>query len=205
MKNTLNPELKVGDKIICYHMEGETSVSPGTTGTVKHIGRDPFDSNETIISVQWDNGSTLSLLSSTDAWKIMQQESIQENINEDSNWKFITENPDIFDNFDWKWLREFLYKIRDSGIINMFGAAPLLYSGKDHIDRYYGEGKEEDEKFQAVLEDADKAKDKIVEGVVNYMLANNKDLGDMDKVNNYARHFSQKIVGLYIALSGFRQ
>ena len=35
MKNTLNPELKVGDKIICYHMEGETSVSPGTTGTVK--------------------------------------------------------------------------------------------------------------------------------------------------------------------------
>ena len=102
MKNTLNPELKVGDKIICYHMEGETSVSPGTTGTVKHIGRDPFDSNETIISVQWDNGSTLSLLSSTDAWKIMPQESIQENINQDSNWKFITENPDIYDNFDWK-------------------------------------------------------------------------------------------------------
>lgn len=69
-KRGLNPELEVGDKIICYFMEGETSVPPGTTGTVMSIDRDPFDDNGKIISVKWDNGVNLSLISTTDAWKM---------------------------------------------------------------------------------------------------------------------------------------
>jgi hypothetical protein len=71
MKGPLNPELKVGDKIMCYHMEGETNVPPGTTGIVTQISVDPFEPNgdEKIISVNWDNGSGLALISSTDAWK----------------------------------------------------------------------------------------------------------------------------------------
>ena len=43
MKGVLNPELKSGDKIVCYHMEGETGVPPGTTGVVSNVGRDPFE------------------------------------------------------------------------------------------------------------------------------------------------------------------
>ena len=52
-------------------MDGETGVPPGTKGTVRRISRDPFESNgdESIIEVIWDNGSTLALVSSTDAWK----------------------------------------------------------------------------------------------------------------------------------------
>jgi hypothetical protein len=71
MKGTLNPQLKVGDKIICYHMEGELGVPPGTSGRVTGITKDPFefDSDEQIISVDWENGSKLSMISSTDAWK----------------------------------------------------------------------------------------------------------------------------------------
>jgi hypothetical protein len=71
MKTPLNPPLNVGDRIICYHMEGETGISPGTKGTVVKISKDPFeyDSDEKIISVDWDNGSTLALITSTDAWK----------------------------------------------------------------------------------------------------------------------------------------
>jgi len=32
-----------------------------------------MDGDEEIISVDWDNGSTLSLLSTTDAWKKIQE------------------------------------------------------------------------------------------------------------------------------------
>ena len=72
MKGPLNPPLEVGDRIICYHMEGETSVTPGTKGVVTSINSDPFEplaADEKIISVDWDNGSHLALISSTDAWK----------------------------------------------------------------------------------------------------------------------------------------
>ena len=195
--------LNVGDRIMVYHMEGELSVPAGTTGTVKKIGRDPFEpEGESIIEVNWDNGSNLSLLSSTDVWKIIEDES--QKLNEqgtDQNWQFITQNADVFENFDWRWFREFLSKIRDSGIINMFGAAPLLYSGKKHIERYYGEDREDDDVFQAVLEDAENSKNKIVQGVLKYMEKNDKDLDNMDLINRYARHFSQKLLGLYITFS----
>ena len=203
MKSQFNVPLNVGDRIMVYHMEGELSVPAGTTGTVKKIGRDPFEpEGESIIEVNWDNGSNLSLLSSTDVWKIIEDES--QKLNEqgtDQNWQFITQNADVFENFDWRWFREFLSKIRDSGIINMFGAAPLLYSGKKHIERYYGEDREDDDVFQAVLEDAENSKNKIVQGVLKYMEKNDKDLDNMDLINRYARHFSQKLLGLYITFS----
>ena len=76
MKSELNPKLKVGDRVVCYHMDGETGVPPGTEGTVTKVQKDPFEPNEDdlIISVDWDNGSTLSLLSTTDAWKKIQSQ-----------------------------------------------------------------------------------------------------------------------------------
>ena len=83
----------------------------------------------------------------------------------------------------------------------MYAAYPLLYSGSEHIDRYYGEGREDDENFQAVLEDADESKNKIIQGVIKFMEKNNKDLDNLDQVNRYAQNFAQKILGLYIALS----
>ncbi len=71
MKRSLNAELKVGDKVMCYHMDGEIGVPPGTIGKVTNISSDPFEptEDEKIISVQWENGSALALISSTDSWK----------------------------------------------------------------------------------------------------------------------------------------
>ena len=182
-------------------MEGETSVPPGTLGIVTRITSDPFESkNENLISVKWDNGSNLALITSTDAWKLAPKENIKEQ--RDDTWRHMTDNPDIFEHFDWRFFREFLEKIRKSGIVNMFGASSLLYSGKEHIDRYYGEGREDDDEFQNMLEDADTAKDKIVQGVVSYMQANNKGLDDMGSVNRYAENFSKKILRLYMVMHG---
>ena len=203
MKGPLNPDLQVGDIIMLLHMEGETSVTPGTVGVVKKITRDPFESeDEKIITVKWENGSTLNLITSTDAWKIVSKPEIKEQRDpSDQTWRYMADNADIFEYFDWKWLEKFLYKLRDTGIVNMYGSSQLLYAGSEHIDRYYGEGKEDDEEFQEFLEQADEAKNKIIQGVIKYMNANGKDLDDMNAVNRFARHFSQKILGLYIALS----
>lgn len=203
MKGPLNPPLNVGDIVVCYHMDGETSVPPGTKGTVRSVVKDPFEpEGELIYNIDWENGSALGLLSSQDAWKKVQEEPKDIQEQKDSGWNYLTQNPDVLEYFDWRWFREYLKTIRDSGIINMFEASPLLYSGKKHIDRYYGEGREDDEKFQKVLDDAEESKNKLIQGVIKYMETNNKDLDDMGLVNRYAKNFSQKLLGLYITMSG---
>lgn len=198
MRGELNPKLKIGDVIVCYHMDGETSVPPGTTGVVKKISKDPFEEDGELIEVEWENGSRLALVSTVDAWKKVQEEQITE---QSDPWDVIIKNEDIFKHFDWRWLEQFLYKLRDTGIVNMLGSSPLLYAGSKHIDRYYGEGREDDEEFQEFLKEADKAKDKIVQGIISYMIEHDKDLDNMDEVNRLARLFSKKILSIYIALS----
>lgn len=191
MKGKMNPPLEMGDEIILYHMEGESSVSPGTKGIVTKIEQDPFERESKIISVKWENGSQLSLLSATDFWK----KSIP-SINEDRQFDYFSNNPEIFENFDWRFLSDYLSKVRESGIVNMFGASPLLYAGKDHIERYYGEGREDDEDFQNVLELAEEAKNKMIQGTLKWMKKNNKEL-DIDNVNIYIKKLSNKVWGLF--------
>jgi hypothetical protein len=198
MKSELNPRLKEGDRVICYHMDGETGVPPGTEGTVTKISRDPFEPNgdELIIEVNWDNGSTLALVSVTDAWK-KPKEKIQESTGS-VTYDYFSKNPEIFEHFDWRFLREFLYKLRESGVVNMFQSSPFLYSGKQWIDRYHGENQEDNEPFQEVLDMADKSKDKMIQGLLNYMESKNIDMDDMGKVNHLIEKFASKIVNLYI-------
>lgn len=199
MKGTLNPELKSGDKIVCYHMEGETGVPPGTAGTVSHVGRDPFEKDGNIISVEWDNGSKLSLISVTDAWKKV-GEKIQE-ATLSPEYDFFSANPELFEHFDWRFLRNYLFKLRESGVINMFQAAPFLYSGKKWIDRYHGEDQEDNEAFQELLEMADEAKDKMIQGLLKYMESKNMDTSDMTRVNSLVNKLAMKINQLYMTFA----
>jgi hypothetical protein len=154
-----------------------------------------------MISVKWDNGSSLSLLSDVDAWK-----KVKENVSEGAKESFFEKNEDLFDFFDRKWFNQFLMKMRDTGIVNMLTAAPLIYSGKEHLDRYYGEGKEDDEDFQELLEMADTARDKMIQGIMEYIEAKNLEIDeDMRLVNSLARKFSVALVGNYILFNNFRQ
>lgn len=199
MKGELNPTLKEGDRVVCYHMDGETGVPPGTEGTVRRISRDPFEPNgdELIIEVNWDNGSTLALVSVTDAWK-KSKEKIQESSNS-ATYDYFSKNPEIFENFDWRFLRNFLYKLRDSSVVNMLQSSPFLYSGKEWIERYYGENKEDNESFQEVLEMADESKHKMIQGLLKYMASKNMDIDDLGTANRLIAKFASKIVNLYIS------
>ena len=196
-KKELNPKLDVGDRIMCLHMEGEFSVPMGTTGIVQKISKDPFEQNEQIIMVEWDNGSTLNLLSVTDKWIKVPRENIEEQF-ETSQYDFFSKNSEVFDNFDWRFLREFLKKLRDSAAVNMFHSEPFLYSGKEWINRYYGENQEDNEDFQEVLNMADKAKNEMILGVLKYMETKGIEI-ELNKVNNLVRNFAKKILQLYIS------
>jgi hypothetical protein len=182
-------------------MDNEVSVPPGTIGTVTKVQADPTMEDTIMISVKWDNGSSLSLLSDVDAWK-----KVKENVSEGAKESFFEKNEDLFDFFDRKWFNQFLMKMRDTGIVNMLTAAPLIYSGKEHLDRYYGEGKEDDEDFQELLEMADTARDKMIQGIMEYIEAKNLEIDeDMRLVNSLARKFSVALVGNYILFNNFRQ
>ncbi len=195
----MNPEVKVGDRIICYHMEGELGVPPGTKGTVKGVGRDPFElvNDEKIIRVSWDNGSQLSLLTTTDFWKL-DKDRVSEAVHEPSEYSTFKKTTDIFENFDWRYLRDYLVAVRDAGPVNMFEAGPFLIGGKEWIDRYYGQGHEDDPEFQKVLEMADTARDKMIAGTVNY-LNKNKENWELEDAERYLKTFAKKMMSVYIS------
>jgi hypothetical protein len=86
--------------------------------------------------------------------------------------------------------------LKDSGVINIFQAQPFLYSGREWIDRYYGEDQEDNEDFQEVLEMADEAKNKMIQGVLKYMESKGIEI-ELDKVNNLIAKSSSKILRLY--------
>lgn len=195
----LNPKLIPGDRIMCLHMDGETGVPMGTTGTVRRVGRDPFENDSEIIEVNWDNGKNLSLLSITDKWIKIAQETLTEQ-SSDRHYDFFSRNPDIFEHFDWRFLRNFLEKLRDASPVNMFQAAPFLYSGREWIDRYYGEDQEDNEDFQEMLEMADEAKDKMVQGTVSYMDSKGIDV-DLDNANRYIKKLGTAILELYMTFA----
>jgi hypothetical protein len=193
----LNPKLTKGDRIMCLHMVGESSVPMGSTGTVEKVGRDPFEDDGEIIEVKWDDGGRLALLSTTDSWVKIAQETLTEQTG-DPSFDYYDENPEIFENFDWRFLRQFLLKLRESSVENMFAVQPFLYSGREWIDRYFGEDQEYNEAFQEVLEMADESKDKMIQGVIKYMDSKGMEI-ELEKVNRLIRKFSDKILKLYIA------
>ena len=135
----MNPKLNVGDKIVLYHMEGDFSVPPGTVGEVWKIVHDPFVKDSQIIHVRWENGSTLNLLSDTDSWKKVKEDINEQNDSIDPNHdpygSWIEKNMNIRRAFNLDYLGEYLELLRESSIVNKYGASPLLYAGANHFER----------------------------------------------------------------------
>lgn len=199
MNQVLNPLLEVGDEVICYHMEGEMTIRPGLKGTVIKIQEDPIVPDALLYQVKWENGQSLPLLSDVDTWKKTKKK-IEEQSG-DPIFDIYRRNQALFKHFDYGFFRDFFIKLKDSGIINMFGSYPLIYAGKEHLERYYGEGREEDELFQELLNVADEAKDKLIQGVLSYLEETNQDFSfdeeGMIKINSLAKKFSKDLFLVY--------
>tara|TARA_R110000868_G_scaffold4387_1_gene27605 strand:+ start:909 stop:1487 length:579 start_codon:yes stop_codon:yes gene_type:complete len=191
----INPKLKPGERVILLHMDGETSVFPGTWGTVikayELFGSDQYD-------VNWDNGSTLSLISGDDMWDNKVRK--KKNIKEDTSNDFFMKNIEVFKYFNMKFLKKYLLLIRESGITNMYGAGPYLYMGRErivHEFKYKDIGNEE--AFEEVLQYSNQAQAEMINGVIDYL--NDKGIEeDMSNINRYVQRFSTKIVQTYTFL-----
>jgi hypothetical protein len=195
----INPELKIGDRIVCYAMEDEISVPPGTKGTVTKVQRDPFEEDENIISVKWDNGSTLSLLSGIDKWKLVKQK-IQEQPSreDDPHAHFMGTNRELRRAFDLNYFLEYFKLLQKSGITNMFGSSPFVYMDSEHLDRYYGEKRGDNEDFQNLLEIQDEVRDKFLSGLVKFAELKNIDLDDDSRINSLARKLGISLLQYYM-------
>lgn len=187
----INPPLKVRDKIILLSMHKET-MSPGLKGVVTRIqqvvGTD-------VMYIDWENGRTLALLSDTDAWALDESEPMKEAYN--SEW--LSKNLDIA-NFDTNILVEFLLKVKESGIVNMFGAAPYLWLGKERIAHqfaYHDFSDEKQEKFDEMLDMANKSQLAMINGVIKILEKENKELS-VENINRYLQRYSQKILTHHI-------
>lgn len=194
----MNPKVKVGDRISLLYMEDEFDVNPREKGTVVSVSRDPFETDECyIISVKWDGGSTLSLLSCRDVYRLIESKVNEQTDSGRSEQQidFIINNRDVVLNFNRQKIFEYLDVLRKSGVINMFGAAPFLFSGRDWIDRYYGENEENNEEFQEVLEMADDIKNEMILGMLKTFKDNTPALGDMDHL---IRKLSNRMVNYWM-------
>jgi hypothetical protein len=191
----INPKLKPGERVILLHMNDETSVLPGTWGTVKRVyelfGTDQYD-------VEWDNGSTLSLIGDEDMWD--NKERKKKTIKEDDRNKFFMDNIDVFKYFNMKFLKKYLLMIREASITNMYGAGPYLYMGRERIEHEFKyKDIHNEEAFEEVLDHANQAQAEMINGVINYLEDKGIE-GDMSSVNRYLQRFATKIVQTYTFL-----
>jgi len=202
----INPELQIGDKIICLHMDGESSIMPGTKGVVYRITKVFGD---TQYGVEWENGSRLDLISSVDAWdseenyekrklKKIQKKDITESSNYEANKRLIA-NIDIFKFFNMKFLQKYLIMVRNSGITNMFGASPYLYVGKNKIEQEMLYKDLEGDEYDDMLDNADQARDEMISGTVKYQEANNKEIS-VENVQRFLPRLAVKVVENYMIL-----
>lgn len=166
----INPELKIGDRVVMLHMDGEI-FTPGVAGTVTRISN-VFGNTQ--YSVKWDNGSQLQILSDVDKWI---SESDWEKLN--NRVGNITESVDyskyleLLNNYNVGKLFEFLSELRSSGVVNMFQSSPYLWMGKERIahEHHYDDTNEH---FDNVLEMADEVKNIMISGAMKVL--NEKDI-----------------------------
>jgi hypothetical protein len=200
----INPELKPGDRVVVLHMEDEFSAVPiGTAGTVKShskvFGDDQYN-------VNWDNGSSLALISSVDIWdteeSMIAKRTIKKKVVEGEYEKNLNllKNIDVFKNFNMKFLQKYLLAVRESSIVNMFDAADYLWLGRERIEHEFKyKDIHNEDAFEKVLEMADQAKSEMILGVMN-VLENEGKEDSLENVNRNIKRYAFKVLQNYMML-----
>jgi hypothetical protein len=200
----INPELNPGDRVVVLHMEDEFSAVPiGTAGTVKShskvFGDDQYN-------VNWDNGSSLALISSVDIWdteeSMIAKRTIKKKVVEGEYEKNLNllKNIDVFKNFNMKFLQKYLLAVRESSIVNMFDAADYLWLGRERIEHEFKyKDIHNEDAFEKVLEMADQAKSEMIIGVMN-VLENEGKEDSLENVNRNIKRYAFKVLQNYMML-----
>lgn len=191
----MNPVLKVGERVRCVLMkDDELSVPPGTWGKVQKVTQ---IGDTTHYQIEWENGSSLALLSDVDLWDTGKKHKIQE-----VDSKRLIKHLELANFFNFRLIKSFFDALRESGIINMFGAAPFLYMGRDRIQNKFGSDldyEDENESFQKMLNLANDVQADMVHGVIEILNSEGKE-ESLENINRYLSKYSSKLLDVYIAL-----
>lgn len=207
MGREVNPDVKPGERIVCVYMKDLYSPVPvGTGGTVKRVGRDPFEEDEKIIEVEWDNGSSLALVSAEDIW--MRESDIypekQSRINEDSapSMDTLYEMKDVFKHMKEKVFFDFLVEIKNSGLVNMFGSVQFLMSGPEYLKKFIEmEGRKiNKDKVNKLLDLSKKTKNEIIQATFKIMEERGIEDYSTENINKIARELSKNVLLYYITM-----
>lgn len=210
MKDKINPRLEVGDRIVLIMMPGEDAVSYGDKGTVSKV-----NNAHSFIQyfVDWDNGSTLAMIEDIgdksnvgdrwmkeDVFEALMDLKKRKNLgeSEEEKMKKFMANVEVFRTFDREFLFSFLEKLRESGIVNMYAAAPYLYMGGGRIygENHYNENKDE-EAFEELVEMADEAKDKMIQGAVKILEKEGKEIS-VEKVSRVIKKYAGMVLDMWM-------
>jgi hypothetical protein len=202
MKKNVNPKLEVEDKIVLIYMDDNHSPVPvGTKGTVKSVGIDPFETDGYIYEVKWDNGSKLSLVSTTDIW--MKEEDINLiKIQESNHMDDLITLGDLLKYVDAKLIFKFLLKIRESGVVNMFQSTDFIWSGPKFLKKFIEleeyKGFKIDKKLkQELIDMSKKTQSELVSGAINILNDKNIEF-DEARINRQIKDLARKSLQLYI-------
>lgn len=188
----MNPKLEKGDRVLLLYMQGESGMFPGESGTVTSVDNVFGDIQ---YGVKWDNGSSLALLSDTDAWKLEKKQIKEDELD---RMNVLYKNLDVFEFFKMGFLYKYLRVIRDASIVNMFQAPPYLWMGSERIKHEYKyKDIHNEEAFDEMVDMSDQAQAEMINGVIDYL----DDQGieeNMDNINKYLRKFATMIVQNYM-------
>lgn len=188
----MNPKLKVGDRICLLYMSGELSMNPGECGVVKSVDKVFGDIQ---YGVKWDNGSSLALLSDTDAWKLEKKQIKEDELD---RMNLLYKNIDVFKFFKMGFLHKYLLLVRKASIVNMFEAPPYLWMGSERIKHEYKyKDIHNEEAFDEMVAMSDQAQAEMINGVINYLESEGIE-ENMNNINKYLRKFATMIVQNYM-------
>ena len=193
----LNPALNVGDRVVIMDMSGESGIKPGMGGDVRRITK-VFGTTQ--YEVKWDDGSSLQILSDVDKW--MKEEDWErlknrrKKIDESIDPDFARKNKNLVQDFEMAKMHKFYDALRISSVVNMWGAAPYFWMGKDRLAHHHFYEEMDDDKaeaFEKVLDSADEIKDILIRGTLKTLEREGKEV-TLDSVKRVAEKKARQIV-----------
>ena len=193
MNKNQNPKLKKGDRVILVNMPGE-KLDTGDKGKVIKIGDQP--SNELgfdyLYKMEWydDDGkiiSDLSLLPQSDTW-MLDREYDQNDLNEAR----IIDLDELISRHEWsrlfkksdlKSIMEYLFAIKQLGVVNMYESGQFLGKTEDYLTTYFNlyrkqrDLNDKDKKLiKKILEMSEMVRNIMISAAINDLEQKNKEI-----------------------------
>ena len=193
MSKKQNPKLKEGDRIVLIYMPGE-NLDTGDKGKVIKIGDQPSDGSkfDYLYQMEWydDDGkiiSNLSLLPQSDTW-MLDREYNQNDLNEAR----IIDLDELISRHEWsrlfkksdlKSIMEYLFAIKQLGVVNMYESGQFLGKTEDYLTTYFNlyrkqrDLNDEDKKLiKKILEMSEMVRNIMISAAINDLEQKNKEI-----------------------------